>query len=64
METTIILLEHDVSDAPFQKDVMKCLPPADFHISEEEMKKRRDFRDLCIFSIDPPGEIKFISDSN
>lgn len=39
---------------------MKCLPPADFQISEEETKKRRDFRDLCTFSIDPPGQIDLL----
>jgi len=39
------------------QEVLNCLPPADFQVTDELIKeqKRKDFRDLCVFSIDPPG---------
>jgi len=56
-ETELILMEYDVNDQPFSEEVMKCLPPSDFKVTKKlmEQQKRTDFRDLCVFSIDPPG---------
>ncbi|KAI8970424.1 exosome complex exonuclease RRP44-like protein [Mycotypha africana] len=58
-ETEVLLLEHNVPFQEFSKRVLDDLPPEgdkwivlDKHINNE---KRRDFRDLDICSIDPPG---------
>ncbi|ORX43308.1 RNB-domain-containing protein [Piromyces finnis] len=56
-ETEVLLLEHDVPYMPFSQQVLNDLPPEgeNFTISEEELSKRKDLRDLDICSIDPPG---------
>lgn len=61
-ETEALLLEHDVEYRPFPKSVLNCLP-AEGHNwkvpqlldGDEQIKKRRDLRDLLVCSIDPPG---------
>jgi exosome complex exonuclease DIS3/RRP44 len=35
--------------------VMACLPPADYEITEADMKDRVDLRAVPVLSIDPPG---------
>ncbi|CAE7459526.1 RRP44A [Symbiodinium sp. CCMP2592] len=55
VETEMILLEFNVKDEPFTEEVLSCLPPEDFAPSAEDFKGRMDFRDVCVFSIDPPG---------
>ncbi|KAL0882243.1 hypothetical protein ABMA27_000778 [Loxostege sticticalis] len=54
-ENEVILLEHDVPHARFSEAVLACLPPNDWTIPEEEIKKRVDLRSICICSVDPPG---------
>ncbi|XP_026331987.1 exosome complex exonuclease RRP44-like [Hyposmocoma kahamanoa] len=54
-ENEVILLEHDVPHARFSEAVLACLPPDDWTIPEEEVKKRVDLRSLCVCSVDPPG---------
>ncbi|KPJ02851.1 Exosome complex exonuclease RRP44 [Papilio xuthus] len=54
-ENEVILLEHDIPHARFSESVLACLPPEDWTITEEEIKKREDLRSLCICSVDPPG---------
>ncbi|CAK1598616.1 unnamed protein product [Parnassius mnemosyne] len=54
-ENEVILLEHDIPHARFSEAVLACLPPDDWTIPEEEIKKRVDLRGLCICSVDPPG---------
>ncbi|XP_050562222.1 exosome complex exonuclease RRP44 [Spodoptera frugiperda] len=54
-ENEVILLEHDVPHARFSEAVLACLPPNDWTIPEEEIKKRVDLRSECICSVDPPG---------
>ncbi|OAC99195.1 hypothetical protein MUCCIDRAFT_154095 [Mucor lusitanicus CBS 277.49] len=58
-ETEVLLLEHDVPYQEFSQRVLQDLPVEgdqwvvqDKHLTQE---KRRDFRDLDICSIDPPG---------
>lgn len=58
-ETEVLLLEHDVPYQEFSQRVLQDLPPEgdqwtvlEKHLTQE---KRRDFRDLDICSIDPPG---------
>ncbi|CAH2105368.1 unnamed protein product [Euphydryas editha] len=54
-ENEVILLEHDVPHARFSEAVLACLPPDDWTIPEEEIKKRVDLRSICVCSVDPPG---------
>ncbi|CAG4919042.1 unnamed protein product [Colias eurytheme] len=54
-ENEVILLEHDVPHARFSEAVLSCLPPDDWTIPEEEIKKRVDLRSVCVCSVDPPG---------
>ncbi|KAI8340999.1 exosome complex exonuclease RRP44 [Choanephora cucurbitarum] len=58
-ETEVLLLEHDVPYQEFSQRILQDLPSEgdewvvlDKHVKEEN---RRDFRDLDICSIDPPG---------
>lgn len=58
-ETEVLLLEHDVPYQEFSKRVLEDLPREgdqwvvlEKHLKEEN---RRDFRDLNVCSIDPPG---------
>jgi len=55
VETEMILIEHNVSNEPFSEEVLACLPPADFKPKPKDIRGRRDFRDVCVCSIDPPG---------
>jgi len=55
VRTEAILLENNIDFADFPQEVLRDLP-ADYEtwtVSETEIKKRRDFRDECVFTIDP-----------
>ncbi|XP_041848575.1 DIS3-like exonuclease 2 [Melanotaenia boesemani] len=53
-ETEGILIEYDVDFSDFSDEVLDCLPKnLPWTIPPEEMKKRRDLRNECIFTIDP-----------
>ncbi|KAL7266696.1 exosome catalytic subunit dis3 [Rhizina undulata] len=60
-ETEALLLEYDVQYRPFPKAVLDCLPkeghdwrvPQD--LADPGWKGRKDYRDLLVCSIDPPG---------
>ncbi|TDH71365.1 hypothetical protein CCR75_006597 [Bremia lactucae] len=54
-ETTVLLIEHDIPCDQFSDDVMRCLPPEDWTITQENAAGRRDLRDLPVCSIDPPN---------
>ncbi|SBS85010.1 exosome complex exonuclease RRP44, putative (DIS3) [Plasmodium ovale curtisi] len=54
-ETQLIYNEYNISTKEFSESAYMCLPPSDWSIPEEEYKKRRDFRNILTFSIDPPG---------
>ncbi|CAK1545869.1 unnamed protein product [Leptosia nina] len=54
-ENEVILLEHDVPHARFSEAVLACLPPDNWTIPDEEIKKRVDLRSICVCSVDPPG---------
>ncbi|KAL4419743.1 hypothetical protein ABPG75_006841, partial [Micractinium tetrahymenae] len=54
-ETAALLsMEQVKDDDQFSPEVLACLPPTPWTICEEELAKRRDFRQTRIFSIDPP----------
>ncbi|KAA8587427.1 hypothetical protein FQN60_016289 [Etheostoma spectabile] len=53
-ETEGILIEYDVDFSEFSDEVLDCLPKnLPWTIPPEEMRKRRDLRKECIFTIDP-----------
>ncbi|XP_074545073.1 DIS3-like exonuclease 2 [Halichoeres trimaculatus] len=53
-ETEGILTEYDVDSSEFSDEVLDCLPNnLPWTIPPEEMTKRRDLRNECIFTIDP-----------
>uniref|UniRef100_A0A665UJL1 DIS3-like exonuclease 2 n=1 Tax=Echeneis naucrates TaxID=173247 RepID=A0A665UJL1_ECHNA len=53
-ETEGILTEYDVDFSEFPDEVLDCLPKnLPWTIPPEEMSKRRDLRNECIFTIDP-----------
>nr|CAG4640770.1 EOG090X047D [Eulimnadia texana] len=54
VETIRILTEHDVDYKPHENSALKSLPQLPWSIPAEEMASRRDYRDACIFTIDPP----------
>lgn len=53
-ETEGILMEYEVDFSEFSDEVLDCLPKTlPWSIPPEEMRKRRDLRKECIFTIDP-----------
>ena len=54
VEKTILLDANNIDfDDSFSVEVNACLPPKDFKITDEEIARRRDLRNLLICSIDP-----------
>lgn len=54
-ETKLIYHEFDISNKEFSEAVYRCLPPNNWVIPKEEYTKRKDFRNVLTFSIDPVG---------
>ncbi|XP_013858259.1 DIS3-like exonuclease 2 [Austrofundulus limnaeus] len=53
-ETEGLLMEYDVDFSEFSEEVLDCLPKnLPWTIPPEEIRKRRDLREECIFTIDP-----------
>ena len=53
-ETEGILLEYGIDSGPFSDEVLACLPQeTPWKIPEKELEYRRDFREDCVFTIDP-----------
>uniref|UniRef100_A0A672ZH87 DIS3-like exonuclease 2 n=1 Tax=Sphaeramia orbicularis TaxID=375764 RepID=A0A672ZH87_9TELE len=53
-ETEGILMEYEVDFSEFSDEVLDCLPKTlPWSIPPEEMRRRRDLRKECIFTIDP-----------
>ena len=48
-----ILLENSIDYEDFPKKIEENLPDLPFKIPENEIQKRRDFRQNCVFTIDP-----------
>ncbi|KAK8947317.1 hypothetical protein KSP39_PZI006892 [Platanthera zijinensis] len=49
-----ILFENLISTAEFSQKSLSCLPPKPWKMAEDELKRRRDLRKVCSFTIDPP----------
>ena len=57
VENEVILYEHNVDIHPFSQKIINAMPKEDteLKVSEDELKKRLDLRNIVICSIDPPG---------
>ena len=55
VESQILLHEFNVPYEGFSPEVMACLPPNDWRITDDIIAQRTDLRHLPIVSIDPPG---------
>ncbi|XP_004290840.1 PREDICTED: DIS3-like exonuclease 2 [Fragaria vesca subsp. vesca] len=48
-----ILCENSINSSEFSPESLSCLPPLPWEVPREEVKTRKDLRNLCIFTIDP-----------
>jgi len=57
VETEVLIIENDVSTAPFSPAVHACVPPLPWSVSTSDIEdpSRRDLRHLPVCSVDPPG---------
>lgn len=57
VENEVLLYEYNINLNPYSKKIISCLPDenTELKIDENEIKYRRDLRNICICSIDPPG---------
>jgi protein SSD1 len=53
-ETNALLKDSNVATEEFAESAVKCIPPVPWTIPEREFEVRKDFRDECVFTIDPP----------
>ncbi|GAB4861373.1 hypothetical protein Ancab_036535 [Ancistrocladus abbreviatus] len=55
MESQIaaILFENAMFSAEFSPQSLSCLPHGTWEVPQVELERRKDIRDLCIFTIDP-----------
>ncbi|KAL2905965.1 Exosome complex exonuclease RRP44-like protein A [Bienertia sinuspersici] len=56
-ETEVVLIENDINSKPFSSQVLACLPPLPWSVSQDHLSDptREDLRHLRVFSVDPPG---------
>lgn len=56
-ESELLLLENDINTRPFSAQVMACVPKSPWSMPVEELQNphREDFRNIRVFSVDPPG---------
>lgn len=52
-ELQAIILENNLDISPYQETLLKGLPGSDYILTETDMKDREDWRNECIFTIDP-----------
>ena len=48
-----ILFENAIRPSEFSPESLSCLPHIPWKVPQEEIERRRDLRNLCIFTIDP-----------
>ncbi|XP_031495106.1 exosome complex exonuclease RRP44 homolog A [Nymphaea colorata] len=56
-ETEVVLIENDIDSRPFSQQVLSCLPPLPWNLSDADLENpnREDLRHVRVFSVDPPG---------
>lgn len=53
VELNAILLENNINIEPFNKELLKELPSAENILTSMDIKEREDWRNVCVFTIDP-----------
>lgn len=48
-----ILFENAICSSEFSPESLNCLPSLPWKVPQEELQRRMDLRNLCIFSVDP-----------
>ncbi|XP_010274334.1 PREDICTED: DIS3-like exonuclease 2 isoform X2 [Nelumbo nucifera] len=48
-----ILFQYAIPGAEFSSESLSCLPKTPWEVPVEEIERRKDLRNLCIFTIDP-----------
>lgn len=56
-ESNAILLEYDLDVTPYSPDIIKGLPNSDYILTENDLRDREDWRQECIFTIDPDAAV-------
>ncbi|XP_076641254.1 DIS3-like exonuclease 2 [Halictus rubicundus] len=56
-ESNAILLELNLDITPYNEEVTKGLPNKDYFLTEKDTKNREDWRNECIFTIDPDNAV-------
>jgi len=51
-ELQAILLENNLDVSPYQEELLEGLPDNDI-LTDDDIKDREDWRNECVFSIDP-----------
>ncbi|KAH7283674.1 hypothetical protein KP509_34G018800 [Ceratopteris richardii] len=56
-ESEVLMIENDINNRPFSEQVLACLPPLPWSVSQDDLKcnYREDIRHIRVFSVDPPG---------
>lgn len=54
-ENEVLLLEHDVPHSKFSEQVLSFLPKLPWVITDADLERRVDLRNITICSVDPPG---------
>lgn len=52
-ELQAIILENNLDISPYQETLFEGLPGSDYVLTDADMKGREDWRNECIFTIDP-----------
>ena len=57
VETEVLIIENDINTAPFTPAVHACVPPLPWQVTGQDLADpcRKDFRELPVCSVDPPG---------
>ncbi|KAI5066926.1 hypothetical protein GOP47_0017454 [Adiantum capillus-veneris] len=56
-ESEVLMIENDINNRPFSEQVLACLPPLPWSVSQDDLNctYREDLRHIPVFSVDPPG---------
>ncbi|KAJ0988407.1 hypothetical protein J5N97_006763 [Dioscorea zingiberensis] len=52
-----ILFENSIRPATFSSELLDCIPDASWSLPSKELQTRKDFRNICTFTIDPPSAV-------
>ncbi|XP_074564795.1 DIS3-like exonuclease 2 isoform X2 [Curcuma longa] len=57
-QMSAILFKHRINSFDFSAESLACLPDLPWKVPEEELKIRKDLRNMCTFTIDPPSAME------